>query len=109
MFPAAPNRFEMPALLTAVDTALHADWILDRSWVRSPGHNISLFTKSLFYYYCPTCATWCILLLLSQDEPGESHAVGVHCLPGHGVSDAGDPLTDCDVARIKFPLLHNMY
>ena len=23
-----------------------------------------------------------ILLLLGQDEPGEGHAVGVHCLPG---------------------------
>ena len=39
MFPAAPNRLEIPALHTAVDTALQADWMLASSWVRSPGHS----------------------------------------------------------------------
>ena len=29
-----------------------------------------------------TCPIWRISLLLSQDEPGESHAVGVHRLHG---------------------------
>ena len=38
VFPAAPNRLEIPALLTAVETALQADWILDSSWVRSPAN-----------------------------------------------------------------------
>ena len=40
VFPAAPNRLEMPALRTAVDTALQADWMLDRSWVRSPAEDV---------------------------------------------------------------------
>ena len=39
VFPAAPNRLEIPALRTAVDTALQADWMLASSWVRSPGHS----------------------------------------------------------------------
>ena len=39
VFPAAPKRLEMPALRTAVDTALQADWMLASSWVRSPGHS----------------------------------------------------------------------
>ena len=30
-----------------------------------------------------TCSSRSILLLLSQDEPGEGHAVGIHRLPGH--------------------------
>ena len=44
VFPAAPNRLEIPALLTAVETALQADWILESSWVRSPG--ITIHTRS---------------------------------------------------------------
>ena len=45
VFPAAPNRLEMPALLTAVDTALQADWMLDSSWVKSPGTDTHLNLK----------------------------------------------------------------
>ena len=37
---------------------------------------------SLSANYSLTCPVWCISLLLSQDEPGESHAVSVHRLHG---------------------------
>ena len=40
-----PNRLEMPALRTAVDTALQADWMLDSSWVKSPGTDTHLNLK----------------------------------------------------------------
>ena len=49
VLPAAPKRLEMPALLTAVDTALHADWMLDSSCVRSPTMSISSYLLFLFY------------------------------------------------------------
>ena len=36
VLPSTPNSFEMPALLTAAEMALTADWMDVRSWVRSP-------------------------------------------------------------------------
>ena len=48
VFPAAPKRFDIPARLTAVETALQADWILDSSWVRSPAN--TQFSEDQHYY-----------------------------------------------------------
>ena len=41
-------------------------------------HGEIMFTLILF-----TCSSRSVLLLLSQDEPGERHAVGVHRFPRH--------------------------
>ena len=41
-------------------------------------HREIMFTLILF-----TCSSRSVLLLLSQDEPGEGHAVGVHRFPRH--------------------------
>ena len=45
VFPAAPKRLEIPALLTAVETALQADWMLDRSWVKSPAQTRAIISQ----------------------------------------------------------------